>query len=516
MKDVLVLGAGLAGLSTGIHLLEAGGGRLRVRVVDRGHVVGGKASSMPHRVASTGRTYTVDHGFHVFFDYPNLGARLAALGATGLLTPARHDVLMWKDGAVRRLRALPLPSPFHLLLAGVESRLFGPLDSLRVARFMIELLLIDIDRLTPSALAALDAQSFADFARARGVDDTLLASPFFRFVSQSAFVHPHPMSALNAVAAIQLVSQSFEAVSFRYMEVGTSEAVIEPLRRHFLRLGGRLDRFVRAHRIEVDGDRVVAVHLADNRHYIHGPEVATDRLSNYHSVEGPMAPAATPAPAFADHYVAAVPPRNLVELLDAPTLARPYFGDIASFRTQRTIALQLWYDRLVSPTDADAAIVGLPGPFSTVCDLARIQRAPEGRGSVVQLVGEEGSWAARTDDEIVADAMPVLHALWPAAASAVVERRYFHRGGHDEFFLATPGTDPRRPRAASPLANLALAGDYTQNGFRVMSMEGAWISGMLAANAVLAREGLAAVPVRPRRAPSGFLGLARRILRRSS
>ncbi len=510
--EVLVLGAGLAGLSTGIHLLEVGRGRFHVTILDRGHVIGGKASSMPHPDPS-GRTYTVDHGFHVFFDYPNLGARLESLGATSQLTKKRHDVLMQSDGQTRRLRALPLPSPFHLVLAGIESRLFGPLDSIVVARFMVDLFMVDIPHLDAAELRALDEISFADYARARGITDALLLSSFFRFVAQSAFIYPQAMSALTAIAAIQLVAQSYDAVSFRYMEVGTSEALIEPLRRHFLRLGGTIQRFRRAERLEIGTDRVAGVHVADNRHYIHADAVASGLQSNYHSVETPMVPAPIATKVTADHYVSALPPRDLVKILEPASLALPYFAGIAALRTQRTTALQIFYDRVVSPPEADAAIVGLKGPFSTVIDLRRVQKNPEGMGSVVQFVGEEGPYATEPDAKIIDDAMAVLHALWPLSAGAVVQRRYFHRGNHDDFFLTTPGTDALRPFAASPYPNLVLAGDYTQTSFRVISMEGAWISGMRAANEVLLREGLTPVPVQPMRGPGGLVGAARALRR---
>ncbi|MCC6214884.1 MAG: FAD-dependent oxidoreductase [Polyangiaceae bacterium] len=511
--SVLVLGAGLAGLSTAIHLLEASGGRLDVTLIDRGHVVGGKASSVAHRDPTLGRTFTVDHGFHVFFDYPNFGARLEALGASAGLTRRHHDVLIWSAGAMRRFRALPLPSPLHLLAGGLESRLFGLRDGLAVFRFMFRIFLIDLGRLTEAERHVLDAVSFDDYARSNGLSDAILRSSFFRFVAQSAFIYPHSMSALSAIAAIQLVAQSYDAVAVRYMEEGTSDALIEPLRRHFLRLGGKLEKFKRATQIEVVGGRVDAVLVAENRHYIHSGEVASGVKSNYYSVETPMPGPPAPVRRQADHYVSTLPPRDLIPVLDPATAALPYFDAIKRLQTQRTIALELWYDRVVSPPDADGAIVGLDGPFSTVCDLRRVQRVAEGHGSVVQFVGEDGAYATRPDSELLADALATLHAIWPLSRSGVVEKQYFHRGAHDDFFLTTPGSDALRPAAQSPFPNLVLAGDFTQTGFRVICMEGAWISGMRAANAVLARQGLPQVPIAPMRGPGGLTGVARALRR---
>lgn len=510
VRDVLIAGAGLAGLSTGIHLLEGGQGRLRVRILERGHVIGGKASSMPHRDRTTGRTYTVDHGFHVFFDYQNLGPRLRELGADAGLTPAKHEVLIWSDGSVHRFQAWPAPSPFHLFPGGLVSGLYGPVDGVKIFKFMFDIFVTEVDRLSAAERRALDAISFDDYARQHGLSASVIGSSFFRFVTQSAFIYPKPMSALAAIAAMQLVAQNYDAVACRYMNRGCSDVVIEPLRQHFLRLGGVIDKFKEVEHIEIDGGRVKCFEVEDNRHYIHAPEAATPGYSNYHSTEThPAGPPPTSTDRVADYYVSALAPRDLQAALEPASLALPYFDAITRLQTQRTIALTLWYDRVISPPDHDGAIIGLPGPFSTVADLHRLQSDPEGRGSVVQFVGEDGAYATRPDDDIIRGALVDLHRLWPAAATATIEKQLFHRGNHDAFFLSTPGSDELRPAAASPYPNLFLAGDYTQTGFRVICMEGAFVSGMQAANEILAREGLPRALVRPMKEPGGAISLAR-------
>lgn len=508
--EVLIAGAGLAGLSAGIHLLEQGAGRLRVRIIERGHVIGGKASSMAHRDRVTLRTYTVDHGFHVFFDYQNLGPRLKALGADAGLARAKHEVLIWSDGAVRRFRAWPCPSPLHLVPGGMLSGLYGPVDGVKIGKFMFDIFVTEIDRLSAAELRALDAISFDDYARQHGLSDAVISSSFFRFVTQSAFIYPQAMSALAGVAAMQLVAQNYDAVACRYLNRGCSEVIIDPLRQHFLRLGGIIDKFKAVEHVNVTGDRVSSFTVENNRHYIHAAEATTDWYSNYHSTEThPAGPPPVTTDDHADYYLAALPPRDLEKVLSPASLALPYFQNITQLPTQRTIALTLWYDRVVSTPDADGAIIGLPGPFSTVADLHRMQSDAEGRGSVVQFVGEDGAYTSRPDVDIVNDALDVLYRLWPAARTATIDKKLFHRGNHDAFFLSTPGSDERRPAAASPYPNLFLAGDYTQTGFRVICMEGAYISGMQAANEILGREGLPRAKVLPMKEPGGAISLAR-------
>ena len=67
-KKVLIFGAGPAGLSAGIHLLEKGGREhLDVTIINLDHMLGGKAKSWQDPVFNDGRHY--DHGIHYIFGY---------------------------------------------------------------------------------------------------------------------------------------------------------------------------------------------------------------------------------------------------------------------------------------------------------------------------------------------------------------------------------------------------------------------------------------------------------------
>ena len=53
-----------------------------------------------------------------------------------------------------------------------------------------------------------------------------------------------------------------------------------------------------------------------------------------------------------------------------------------------------------------------------------------------------------------------------------------------------------RPEYRTAIANLYLAGDWVKTGTPAMLMEGAYTSGLLCANAILAKHGLREEPVR--------------------
>ena len=91
-KKILIFGAGPAGLSAGVHLLEKGGKEnLDVTIVNLDHLLGGKAKSWQDPVFNDGRFY--DHGIHfVFGFYKNLRELMAKAGIK------EKDVLVrWHD-----------------------------------------------------------------------------------------------------------------------------------------------------------------------------------------------------------------------------------------------------------------------------------------------------------------------------------------------------------------------------------------------------------------------------------
>jgi 15-cis-phytoene desaturase len=55
-----------------------------------------------------------------------------------------------------------------------------------------------------------------------------------------------------------------------------------------------------------------------------------------------------------------------------------------------------------------------------------------------------------------------------------------------EFYLLEPGSEAKRPSQRTETPGLALAGDYTKQAL-ICSMEGAVVSGRLAAEALLER-----------------------------
>jgi hypothetical protein len=193
------------------------------------------------------------------------------------------------------------------------------------------------------------------------------------------------------------------------------------------------------------------------------------------------------------------------------------------------MAYQVYYDRLVTPESFGGSAINVTRYFSALIDRARVWSAPDSQspgGSVIELVGDDPQEGTAgdpdepgigddADTQIMREADRRLEELFPEAKQERIVRRWFHRTGHDDYFVTTQGSDARRPTAATPVPNLFLAGDYTANSFSVIGMEGAVVSGIEAANHVLRVEGFAPREVLPMNEPGGLVPALRAMLKAS-
>jgi zeta-carotene desaturase len=152
-------------------------------------------------------------------------------------------------------------------------------------------------------------------------------------------------------------------------------------------------------------------------------------------------------------------------------------GDLAD--TRRTdLSNPIGLNNLLYTADAD---------FSCFADLALASpedyRKP-GEGSLLQCVLTPGDpWIPKSVSDIVAHTDAQVRKLFPSAQhlnltwSNVVKLA-------QSLYREAPGMEPYRPDQRTPVSNFFLAGSYTRQDY-IDSMEGATMSGHLAAAAIL-------------------------------
>jgi squalene-associated FAD-dependent desaturase len=435
--QVLIVGAGLAGLAAATALAQRG---FRVTLLESRGRLGGRASSFTD--AASGQL--VDTCQHVSMGCcTNLAHFCRTVGVAHLLRPQPCLYFMTADRRVSRFRADRWPAPLHLARSFLGAHYLSPAEKLRIAW----------------GLARLQREPNGD-------------DPPFRDWLARHGQTPRTVERFWGLVLVSALNEVPERIGLRYA------------RKVFL------DAFLRHRRgFEVEVPAVPLGHLygEELQDWLrrHGVRLLLNRGAKALSVaEGRVGgiPLRDGEVLQADWYVAAVPFDRLLDLLPGAVVdAHPYFGDLRHLETSPITSVHVWYDRPVLDLP-HVVLVGCAGQWV----FNRGETAPHEHYLQV-VVSAARQFRGLGHEEVQRLIVEELARLFAAAAGAnVVRARVVTE--HAATFSAVPGVDRWRPRQASPLSNLFLAGDWTATGWPA-TMEGAVRSGYLAAEALLERQG---------------------------
>jgi squalene-associated FAD-dependent desaturase len=445
---VVVIGGGFAGLSAAIALQER---RHQVLLLERRGVLGGRATSF--RDAASGED--VDNGTHLMVGaYAATFDLLRRAGAEDLLLAQDRLRLDYVDEhGFTSLACPPLPAPLHLLagLLGLRLSWRARWDALRLG------LAVRFGRV-PRDL------TLAQYFEATGQSDEsrrLLWDPL-----ATAILNETPERAA-AVLFHRVYQEAFLAGqrASRLVFLRRGWGVLhERLAAYFASRGGKLERRARAEALRLEGGRVSGVR------YGQGPSAREDIRAGE-----PRRTCDEPAHAV----VAAVPPGALLALLPEATRAAAPFADLARLGSSPIVSVELWLDRVV----LDRLFVGLRDcEVEWVFDKGRLFGRAGPPQHLAFIVSAARRSLARVNAELVGAAEAALRRYFPGMAHARVERALVLREP-DATFACDPANEALRPGAATPVAGLFLAGDWTATGLPA-TIEGAVRSGFRAAEAV--------------------------------
>jgi zeta-carotene desaturase len=448
LKNVIVIGGGLAGLSSAVALAEAG---YRVRLLEKRPHLGGRAASY---VLPGGEH--VDNCQHVTLGCcTNLEDFYRRVGAAGKIRFFDRLLFAAPDGSRGAMESLPLPPPLHMALSFARFPLLGWADKRAIAR---ALLTIARSGGRPAGLSndAGGVTMLAWLQQHRQTERSIRR--FWEVILVSAL--DEELGRIDARYGIDVFWKAFLSARGGYrvgvpcvplgeLYDGCREAIGERGGEVLLRAGVR--------GLQVKGNQVTGVEREDG------------------SVE------------TADYYVTAVPHDILPGLLPADVVERePVFSNLRNLRTSPITGVHLWFDRKV-----------MSEPFLTLLDSTTqwvfnktqlYGGGEENDGQYLQLViSASYDLVARSRQEIIELCLNELREVFPAIRGATLVKGTVVKETSATFSPA-PGSDQWRPAQKSPLAKLFLAGDWTSTGWP-STMEGAVRSGYLAAEAILSDTG---------------------------
>ncbi|MGE0461559.1 MAG: hydroxysqualene dehydroxylase HpnE [Vicinamibacterales bacterium] len=437
--DVIVVGAGFAGLAAATALVERGA---RVLVLEARPVLGGRASAV--RDAATGEK--LDNGQHVLMGcYEETFRFLTRIGALDKVRrQAGLAITMIERGGRRStLQLPPLPAPLHLM-AGVLA--WDALSwSEKVSVMRVGAAVTGREHPTARGSSGAPGATVNDWLVAHGQAARLI----------ELFWEPLALAALNqpiAVAAadtfIEVLSRMFgpeaERASLVVPAVPLDEMYAEPARAWLERRGSEV-RAQSPARVRVEGGRVTGVDVRGE------------------PIDAPVVIAAVPWFALP----ALFPPPAPIALDDLLRRA-------AATASSPIVTVNLWYDRPV----LDEMLVGLPGrAFQWVFDKGVVFGRERSHLSLVSSGAAD--IVAQSNEELAARAAREVHDALPRAAAARLVHASAVRERRATFSLA-PG-QPTRPGTETGVTGLLLAGDWVDTGLPA-TIEGAVVSGHRAAD----------------------------------
>lgn len=453
--SVLVIGGGLAGLSSAKYLSDAGA---EATVIERAKMLGGKTSAWQDADGDW-----IETGLHIFFGaYPNMMNLFAELDI--------EDRLQWKEHAMAfAMRDFPgqftkfyfppfLPAPFNMGWAILSNdKMLSWTDKIRTGVPLLPMLLGGQEYIDAQDELSVEEWMKKNFMPKRVRDELFIAMG-----KALDFIDADKLSMTVILTAMNRFINETHGSKTAFLDGNQPDRLCAPMAEHIERVGGG----------KVLVDTPMQEILVDENGRVEGVKLRNGEIMT------------------ADHYVSAIPVDALKLKLPEKWRAMPFFKQLNELEGIPVINVHLWFDRKLRPYNglvfSRSPLLSVYADMSECC----AEYADENR-SMLELVfapcdvtaGSDVNWIAASDDEIVAATLKELENLFPdeiggedgakLRKSAVVKTPR-------SVYAAVPGRNKFRPSQNTPIENFTLAGDFTSQKF-LGSMEGAILSGKLAA-----------------------------------
>lgn len=442
-KRVVVLGGGLAGLSTALQLIYRG---FAVTLIEKRPFLGGRAFSF----LDPKEEVEIDNGQHVFLgcctyyvDY------LRTIGATDkTYLQDRLKVVVMKDGKRGIIGSTPWLGRLHLFPSFLRYPHLGVWDKVRAIYGLASMALTR----RKDGPSLLDRETAYDWLKRHGQSDRAISALWNMILLPSLNDDVRDASADMAIMLFQagLLKGPREA-AIGLSSVGLTSLNGDPALELLTRRGADMALGKTVRSIAVDDGRATGISLSDGS-----------------TVE-------------ADAYVSALPFGVLLDSLPDNVRGSAFFSRAANLGSSPIVGVHLWYDRQIMDEEF---VAFLDSPVQWVFNKSRIQgTASETDGQYV-CISLSGAWQFidRPKDELAAEFIAEMERLFPRAAGARVVRSLVVKEPQATFSAAPGAAEGRLPQT-TPVSNLFLAGEWTDTGWP-STMEGAVRSGVFAAEAV--------------------------------
>ena len=444
--DVIVIGAGFAGLSAAARLTRRGA---RVLVLEARGRLGGRATAFSDR--ETGEL--VDNGQHILLGcYTETFAFLGDVGALDnvRLEPQLAVTMIDRAGMRTRLACPALPAPFHLVAGVLDWDALSWRDRLSVLGMATPLKYARRALQPGSTMKAASPGETVEGWLVRNGQTPRIREMLWNPLALAALNQPPDQAAAPTFARVlaEMLGDDTRAAAIALPTRPLHLMYAEPARDYIERHGGTVRTGALA--------MVVVSDVADGGGAATAVESGDERW-------------------IASRVISSVPWFAFPELFDhQPPPLRDLIDRARRMSSSPIVTVNLWFDRRV----LDEPFIGLPGRAMQWVFDKRLVFGDE--ASHLSLVSSgAASILARTNDELIRTAHDELLEALPEVRNARLLQATVVREPRATFSLA-PG-QPARPPAETGVKGLFLAGDWIDTGLPA-TIESAVRSGHRAAD----------------------------------
>lgn len=488
--DVIVVGAGLAGLSAALHLAERG---LKPLILEADpSYVGGRVKGGEDIVVNDWK-FRSEHGVHgIWSPYRNLQAMLARHRIRPVFVPAQEECWIYRRGARvnhadvgSSIRHSFIPAPFHYLNLFFRPSflsVLGVADWISLFQVWYGLLFaVGIDPLREEQ--PLQGMRLSDLLKGWAPS---LRALFIGLTRSGLAANPEeiPLSGYIAFLRFYTILRR-DAWEFSYMPANGGTSLAEPLARRVIELGGHIQL------------GALVTRLAENSA---GWQV---------SVEG------RPEPLSASQVILAVDAPAAQKLLAATGLTSEVSDEFFWPRGQENAIVRVWFDRQPDP-GAEAGIFSGDFILDNYFWLDRLQdqyidwrRATGGSAIEAHIYGPP-SLLAESDSLLLTRAIGDIQSAFPELRSHRIHQAIQRNPATHTLFGVGPSQTHLGIR--TPWTDLYCCGDWIRHPAPCMFLERACLTGMSAANEILAERGLNPWPLLDYLSPEPFVGWIEKLM----